>query len=183
MLLDKPPQQKAPKANSFFRHPISLDEEQTVQWHRLQDLTQERAQLGIILPDWADVVVEETCKDERGRSSSNGIPANLENDVSVAISTVGGERDCSARRFARGLHRFCCGWLIAPRVVSGGSLVPSPVLSRYPSPTPVQTASSAEIIGASRHSEPPFPVAVEAGDVPAREKLDGDGDRRWPPRV
>ena len=31
----------------------------------LQDLIRERAQLGIVLPDWADVVVEEACKDER----------------------------------------------------------------------------------------------------------------------
>ena len=65
MLLEKPPQQTGQKANSFFSHPISLDEEQIVQWHRLQDLIQERAQLGIVLPDWADVVIEETCKDER----------------------------------------------------------------------------------------------------------------------
>jgi hypothetical protein len=75
MRLDKPPQQKGPKANSFFRHPISLDEEQTVQWHRLQDLIRERAQRGIVLPDWTDVVVEETCKDS---DAARHLPAFLQ---------------------------------------------------------------------------------------------------------
>jgi hypothetical protein len=65
MLLDKPPQQKGPKAKSFFCHMSPLRREQTAQWHRLQDLIGERAQPGIILPEWADLVVEETCKDER----------------------------------------------------------------------------------------------------------------------
>jgi hypothetical protein len=64
-LLDKPPQQTGQKANSFFRHASPLNDEQTEQWHRLQDLIQARAQLGIVLPEWADLVVEETCKDER----------------------------------------------------------------------------------------------------------------------
>ena len=63
MSLDKPPQQTGPKAKFFHASP--LREEQTVQWHGLQDLIQERAQLGIILPEWADLVVEETCKKER----------------------------------------------------------------------------------------------------------------------
>ena len=65
MLLDKPPQQNGPKAKAFFGHANPLSEERTVHWHGLQDLIQERAQRGIVLPEWADLVVEETCKDER----------------------------------------------------------------------------------------------------------------------
>ena len=63
MRLDKPPQQEGPKGKFFHASP--LKDEQIVEWHRLQDLIQERAQLGIVLPEWADLVVEETCKDER----------------------------------------------------------------------------------------------------------------------
>ena len=65
MLLDKPPQETVKKGNSFFSHASRLDDEQKKQWHCLQDLIQERAQRGFVFPDWADVVVEETCKDER----------------------------------------------------------------------------------------------------------------------
>jgi len=65
MLLDKPPQETGKKGNSFFSHASPLDDEQKKQWHCLQDLIQERAQRGFVLPDWADVVVEETYKDER----------------------------------------------------------------------------------------------------------------------
>jgi hypothetical protein len=64
MLLDKPPQQTGQKAKSFW-HAGPLSEEQTVQWHHLQDLIEERAKLGILLPEWAELVVEETCKNER----------------------------------------------------------------------------------------------------------------------
>jgi hypothetical protein len=62
MLLDKPPQETGKKGNFFFSHASPLNEKQTLQWHGLQDLIQERAQVGIVLPDWADLVVEETCK-------------------------------------------------------------------------------------------------------------------------
>jgi hypothetical protein len=65
MSLDKPPQQNGPKAQSFFGHASALSEERTLQWHGLQDVIRERAQLGIVLPEWADLVVEETCKKER----------------------------------------------------------------------------------------------------------------------
>jgi hypothetical protein len=64
MMLDKPPQQTGSKVKSFLRL-SPLGEKQLVQWHRLQDLIQERAQLGILLPEWAELVVEETCKNER----------------------------------------------------------------------------------------------------------------------
>jgi hypothetical protein len=62
MSLDKPPQ---PKAKSFFGHASALSEERTLQWHGLQDVIRERAHLGIVLPEWVDLVVEETCKKER----------------------------------------------------------------------------------------------------------------------
>jgi hypothetical protein len=75
MLLDKPPQETGKKGNSFFSHANPLDDEQTKQWHRLQDLIEERAQRGILLPDWADVIVEETCKDER---AARHLPAFLQ---------------------------------------------------------------------------------------------------------
>jgi hypothetical protein len=75
MLLDKPPQETGKKGNSFFSHATPLDDEQKKQWHRLQDLIRERAQLGIALPDWMDVVVEETCKDER---AARHLPAFLQ---------------------------------------------------------------------------------------------------------
>ena len=75
MLLDKPPQETGKKGNSFFSHASPLNEKQTRQWHGLQDLIQERAQLGIVLPEWADLVVEETCKDER---AARHLPAFLQ---------------------------------------------------------------------------------------------------------
>ena len=75
MLLDKPPQETGKKGNSFFSHASPLDDEQKKQWHRLQDLIEERAQRGILLPDWADLVVEETCKDER---AARHLPAFLQ---------------------------------------------------------------------------------------------------------
>jgi hypothetical protein len=64
MLLDKPPQPTGSKAKSFL-HTGPLSEKQVVQWHRLQDLIKERAQLGILLPEWVELVAEETCKNER----------------------------------------------------------------------------------------------------------------------
>ena len=75
MLLDKPPQETGKKGNSFFSHANPLDDEQKRQGHRLQDLIEERAQLGIVLPDWADVVVEETCKDS---DAARHLPAFLQ---------------------------------------------------------------------------------------------------------
>jgi hypothetical protein len=75
MLLDKPPQETGKKGNSFFSNANPLDDEQKKQWHRLQDLIGERAQRGILLPDWADLVVEETCRDER---AARHLPAFLQ---------------------------------------------------------------------------------------------------------
>jgi hypothetical protein len=75
MLLDKPPQETGKNGNSFFSHANPLGDEQKKQWHRLQDLIEERAQRGILLPDWADVIVEETCKDER---AARHLPAFLQ---------------------------------------------------------------------------------------------------------
>src|ERR1700756_4936388 len=60
---------------------------------------------------------------------------------------------------------------------------PMTLLSNYLSPKPAQTAPFVVLIGGTRRFEPSFPVTAEAGNVPARKKLDNNGDRRWPPSV
>jgi hypothetical protein len=81
MILGKPPQQTGPRANPILRT-IPMGEEELLRWHRLQELAQERAQLGIVLPEWADLVIEETCKDER---AARHLPAFLQAWKTMAV--------------------------------------------------------------------------------------------------
>ena len=74
MLLGKPPQQTGPRVKPLLPT-TPLDEEALALWHQVQQLVRERAQLRIVLPEWADLVVEEACKDER---AARHLPAFLQ---------------------------------------------------------------------------------------------------------
>ena len=123
MLLDKPPQQTGPKAKSFF-HAIPLDEEQT---RAMASFAGPHPRTGAAGNHIARMGGPGRRRNLQGRarlSSSFGIPASVENDVFVPVSAVERERNYSAGRFERGLHRFGHGRLTRPKVVPGKAVVP-----------------------------------------------------------
>lgn len=101
MRLKAPQVQTKATANSVFNHATPPDEERLSQWHRVQELVMARGQMRIVLPDWADLVVEEICKNER---AARHLPAFLQAWKTMAVlrSFLGDEKTILRQGEVRG---------------------------------------------------------------------------------